>query len=290
VDGVDGLCLVGCREPFVPRSMSCVLSLSKRNLVPDPMHSANYHLPWKRITIALLLFGTAFGYLEASVVTYLRSLHEPVVQRFYPNRVPGDLFPLLTLDQIRTEAPQQIGTLAIEIGREVATLAMLAAIALAVARNAGQWAAAFVIAFGTWDITFYLFLKALLGWPASILTWDILFLVPVPWVGPVLAPVLVSVAMIVVGLWHFRRESSGNGVRVGVIGWVGILAGAVVIVVAFAMDYRQIMAGGMPHPFNWPVFGLGMMLGVGSYVRAAVGGTSLAATKAAARQTMDERI
>jgi len=246
------------------------------------MNSANHHLPWKRIAIALVLFGTAFGYLEASVVTYLRSLHEPVVQRFYPNRVPGDLFPLLTLDQIRTEAPQQIGTLAIEIGREVATLAMLLAIALAVARNAGQWAAAFVIAFGTWDITFYLFLRVLLGWPASILTWDILFLVPVPWVGPVLAPVLVSVAMIAVGLWHLRREATGNGVRVGAIEWVGIVAGAGVIVVAFAMDYRHIMAGGMPHPFNWPVFGLGMILGVGSYVRAAAGGPRLTATKAAA--------
>ena len=189
------------------------------------MHATKHHLPWKRITIALLLFGTAFGYLEAAVVSYLRSLHEPVVQRFYPNRAPGDLFPLLTLDQIRTEAPQQMETLAVEIGREVATLAMLAAIALAVARNAGQWAAAFVIAFGTWDITFYLFLRTLLGWPASLFTWDILFLVPVPWVGPVLAPVLVSVAMIVVGICHLRREASGNEVRVGVIGWVGVRRG-----------------------------------------------------------------
>src|SRR5450432_3486801 len=239
-------------------------------------------LPWKRITIALLLFGTGFGYLEAAVVSYLRSLHQPVVQRFYPNRAPGDLFPLLTLDQIRTEAPQQIRTLAVEIGREAATIAMLAAIALAVARNAGQWAAAFVIAFGTWDISFYLFLRVLLDWPASLFTWDILFLVPVPWAGPVLAPVLVSVAMIVVGVWHLRREASGNGVRIGGIEWVGIVAGAVVIIVAFAMDYRHLMAGGMPHPFNWPVFGVGMTLGVGSYVRAAASETRLLAMKAAA--------
>jgi hypothetical protein len=159
---------------------------------------------------------------------------------------------------------------------------MLAAIALAVARNAGQWAAAFVIAFGTWDITFYLFLKVLLDWPASVFTWDILFLVPVPWVGPVLAPVLVSMAMIAVGSWHLRREASANGIRIGAIEWVGIVAGGVVIVGAFAMDYRQIMAGGMPHPFHWPVFGLGMMLGVGSYVRAAAGRTRLAAMEAPA--------
>ena len=58
------------------------------------------------------------------------------------------------------------------------------AVALAVARNAGDWAAAFVIAFGAWDITFYVVLKVLLDWPASLFTWDILFLIPVPWVGP----------------------------------------------------------------------------------------------------------
>ena len=230
----------------------------------------------------MFLFGTAFGYLEAAVVSYLRSLHEPVVQRIYPKRATGDLFPLLTLDQIRTEAPEQTRTLIVEIGREVATLAMLAAIALAVARDAGQWAAAFAIAFGTWDITFYLFLRLLLNWPASLFTWDILFLVPVPWVGPVLAPVLVSVVMIAAGSWHLRREASGNAVRIGVIEWAGMVAGAVVIVAAFTMDHRHIMAGGIPHAFNWPVFGLGLTLALGSYLRAAVGRTRLADKVAAA--------
>ena len=127
---------------------------------------------------------------------------------FIPGARAGDIFPLLTLDQIQSTAPVQMKTLAIEIGREAATIAMLAAIALVCARNAGQWAAAFVMAFGVWDITFYLFLKVLLEWPASMFTWDILFLVPVPWVGPVLAPVLVSVAMIAAGIWHLRRDTS----------------------------------------------------------------------------------
>ena len=126
-------------------------------------------LPWKRTVLALLLFGAAFGYLEAAVVTYLRALHEPARQQFYPGRPPAELFPLLTLDQVHA-APGQTQTLAIEIGREAATILMLAAVALAVARNAGDWAAAFVILFGTWDITFYVFLKVLLDWPASIFT------------------------------------------------------------------------------------------------------------------------
>ena len=222
-------------------------------------------LAWKRIVLALLLFGTAFGYLEAAVVSYLRLLHEPARLRYYPGRPAGDLFPLLTLDQLRESGTQQTRLLVIEIGREAATLIMLAAIALAVARNAGQWAAAFVIAFGVWDTTFYVFLKVLLGWPASLLTWDILFLIPVPWVGPVLAPVLVSLAMIAAGIWHFRAEARGDKLRIGGLRWAGILTGAFVIVFSFAMDYRNILSAGLPRPFHWTVFGAGMALGIGSY-------------------------
>jgi len=221
------------------------------------------NIPWKRTVIALLLFGSAFGYLEAAVVVYLRALHEPARQRFYPGRPTADLFPLLTLEQIHATGTEQSQTLLIEIGREAATIIMLAAIALAVAKNAGQWAAAFVIAFGVWDITFYVFLKVLVEWPASIFTWDILFLLPVPWVGPVLAPVLVSAAMIACGIWHLRSP-----VKIGQAQWCGILLGALVIIVAFAMDYRNIMQGGMPRDFNWWVFALGLGGGVGSYVSA----------------------
>src|SRR5260370_27364337 len=112
-------------------------------------------IPWKRTVLALLLFGTAFGYLEAAVVTYLRALHEPARQRFYPGRPPADLFPLLTLHQVRA-APGQMQTLAVEIAREAATIDMLAAVALARARDAGGWASAVVISLRTWDITFYL--------------------------------------------------------------------------------------------------------------------------------------
>ena len=227
-----------------------------------------YRSPWKRTVLALLLFGAAFGYLEAAVVTYLRAPHEPARQRFYPGRAPAELFPLLTLDQVHA-APGQTQALAIEIGREAATILMLAAVALAVARNAGDWAAAFVILFGTWDITFYVFLKVLLDWPASILTWDVLFLIPVPWAGPVLAPVLVSAVMIAAGVWHLRRDAYGDPVGIGVALWSGIVTGAAVIVVSFAMDYRNLMAGGMPHPFNWSVFSAGLLIGMGSYAWAA---------------------
>jgi hypothetical protein len=86
-------------------------------------------------------------------VSYLRALHEPARQRCYPGRPPAELFPLLTLDQLHAVGAEQRRTLAIEIGREAATIIMIAAVALAVSRNAGESAAAFVIIFGTWDTT-----------------------------------------------------------------------------------------------------------------------------------------
>jgi len=85
-------------------------------------------------------------------------------------------------------------------------------------------------------------------------------------VGPVLAPVLVSVAMIAAGVWHLRAP-----VRIGEGHWTGIVAGAAIIVISFAMDYRHIVAGGVPHAFNWWVFGAGLGIGVLSFASAARG-------------------
>lgn len=223
----------------------------------------------RRRILALLIFGVAFGYLEAAVVSYLRALHEPVRQRYYPRRPAGDLFPLLTLEQTRSAAPEQIQVIRVEIGREAATLVMLAAVALAVAENTGEWAAAFAIAFGTWDLAFYAGLKLILDWPASLLSWDILFLIPVPWVAPVLAPSLVSAAMILAGIWHLRRASRGQPVHIGSIQWAGIALGALTLIVSFTLDWRNIMAGAMPNPFAWGTFSLGLAIGIASYAHAA---------------------
>jgi hypothetical protein len=231
-------------------------------------HSAGRFARLRPVAI-LLLFGAAFGYLEAAVVSYLRIVHEPARRHFYPDRRPGELFPLLTLEQVRTAGPEQQKTLFIEIGREAATMLMLAAIALALARNARQWTAAFAIAFGVWDIVFYACLKLLLGWPPSLFTWDILFLIPAPWVGPVIAPVLVSLAMIAGGIWCLWREAVNRPLQIGLWNAGGVLLGALVIILSFTLDYRNIMARGMPRPFHWGVFGLGMAIGAASFLWAA---------------------
>ena len=224
---------------------------------------------WKRATLALLLFGISFGYVEAAVVVYLRMLNEPLRQQFHLDRGPDDLFPLATLDQLKASSPDTLRLLRSEVAREGATLVMLGAVALCLAANARQWVACFVIVFGIWDIAFYAGLRLLIGWPRSLLTWDILYLIPVPWVGPVLAPVLVSLSMISAGFLVLARDWAGKPVRLGALNWLGIVAGGVIIVAAFTWDHRNIMAGGMPNPFNWPLFILGEVVGLAAFLQAA---------------------
>jgi len=223
---------------------------------------------WRSATVALLIFGIAFGYVEAAVVVYLRNLSEPVRVSYYPGTGSADLFPILTPQELRSADHGRLWQLLhVEIPREAATLVMLAAVAFIVGTNGMQRLAAFVIAFGTWDVAFYGFLKMLIGWPASFFTWDLLFLLPVPWSGPVLAPVLVSCAMIGGGVIVLRREAAGQAVRPGALAWTGIFLGALIILGSFTWDYQSLLVGRMPHRYRWPVFALGEAISVASFLR-----------------------
>jgi hypothetical protein len=219
----------------------------------------------RRAVAGLFLFGISFGYLEAAVVVYLRALYDPIRARLHPERGPHELFPLITPRQLAAAGPENPRRLAIEIGREASTMIMLGAVALAVARNLHQWIAAFAVVFGVWDICFYAFLRLLIHWPESLSTWDILFLIPLPWVGPIWAPVLVAFSMIVCGLISLRA----GGIRGRLPHWAGVLAGALVIIMAFVWDFRNTTAGGFPNPFNWRLFLLGEAIGLGAFLAAA---------------------
>src|SRR4051812_35804258 len=121
----------------------------------------------------LTIFSVAMGYLEGAVVIYLRKL-------YYPE---GFSFPLKVMDA---------STGAVEFLREAATLFMFLSVAALCGKNLKERFAWFCFCFGVWDLVYYAVLKLALNWPLSWFEWDILFLIPVPWVGPVLAPCIVS--------------------------------------------------------------------------------------------------
>ncbi len=133
--------------------------------------------------LGLWLFGIAFGLMEASVVVYLRALSAP--------DGAGAANPT---DMLTGLAAQLLAT---ERIRELTTLAILAVPAALFARRLSYKVLAFLLCFGVWDLSYYGFLKLMLNWPPKWLTLDVLFLVPRPWVAPVLCPVLISGLLVV---------------------------------------------------------------------------------------------
>ena len=134
--------------------------------------------------LAIVFFGIAFGYIEATVVVYLRAI-------FYPD---GFVFPITHFGDMSGA----MRFLLTEIGREVATLVLIFATCYLLGRNRRRRLAYFMIIFAVWDIFYYAWLKLLLDWPVSLTDWDVLFLMPVAWAGPVLAPIVTSAIMLVI--------------------------------------------------------------------------------------------
>jgi len=187
----------------------------------------------RRELVWLGVFGAAFGYLEAAVVVYLRAIACP----------EGFSFPLKTIPPF---------ILAAEVGREAATLAMLAAVASALGGPRLLKLSRFLFCFGLWDIFYYAGLKMLLGWPASLLTWDILFLIPVPWSAPVLAPALVAAYFAVAGGYGVAKRGR---VRTYVWHWLLGVAGASGISISFLWNLGALTMGDAPGSYPWALFG-----------------------------------
>jgi len=120
------------------------------------------------------------------------------------------------------------------------------------------------IAFGSWDILYYVFLRIISGWPASLFDWDILFLLPLPWWGPVLAPVIVALLMIVWGTLATQSRDRAADAR-----WAWALAcvGIALALGVFMIDTWRALPDGrdavlqvLPATFNWPLFCAALLL------------------------------
>ncbi len=225
------------------------------------------HGHWKLVG-AIVLFGISFGYVEASIVVYLRELYEPLVLKVDPQRQPGELFPLITFDQMEQSGPKYFTLLKIEVVRELATLLMIGAVGWWAGRDFNTRFAAFLVAFGVWDIFYYVFLKLLIDWPSRLMEWDLLFLVPVPWAAPVLAPVLVAVSMVGSGTIVIQRRWAGRPLQIRWWQWLLVVSGGIIIVVAFCWDYPVLMAGGMPVRFRWDLLLAGVAIGLSGFLAA----------------------
>jgi hypothetical protein len=209
---------------------------------------------------SVIIWAVAFAFVEAAVVVYLRALYYPAYT--------GDLiFPLLTLQELHAMGEAHWRRLLIELGRELATLVMLAGVGTMAGTNRREVWAHFMIAFGVWDIGYYVWLKVFLNWPAHIMTWDLLFLVPMPWVSPVLGPIIISVTMVAAGLVVLWYERRGSPLQVSWTEWALLTTGGLTVIVSFCWDYRNIMRGGMPGAFPWPLFFAGLGIGLVTFAR-----------------------
>src|ERR671928_1782975 len=143
----------------------------------------------------VMAFATAMAWVEAASVFYIRAL----VDRIEPYQV--DPLPI----------HGALGN--VELWREAATLVMIATVGLLAGRTWRRRAGYAALAFGAWDIFYYVFLRLISGWPRTLLDWDVLFLLPLPWWGPVLAPISVALVMILWGTLASQFDDRASDVR-----------------------------------------------------------------------------
>ena len=194
----------------------------------------------------VMAFAIAMACVEAACVFYIRAFVDRI-EPYQANPLP---------------IHGALGN--VELWREAATLVMIATVALLAGGTWRRRAGYAAVAFGVWDIFYYVFLRLISGWPRTLLDWDILFLLPLPWWGPVLAPVSIALVMV---LWGTLATQSGDGATGArwpwALGWTGIMLALAV----FMIDAWRALPGGrdavlrvLPTTFNWPLFWVALLL------------------------------
>lgn len=196
--------------------------------------------------VFVVTFAAGMAWVEAACVYYLRVMVDRIVP-YQPDPLP-----------IR-------GTLGeVELVREGATLLMLAMTGMLAGRTWRARLGYAAVAFGFWDIFYYVFLRIMSGWPASLFDWDILFLLPLPWWGPVLAPVCIASLIVVWGTLVTQSREGVPETRLTRLSWA---AGILLALWVFMADAIRALPGGpdavrqvLPAAFNWPLFAVAVVL------------------------------
>ena len=195
------------------------------------------------------LYAVAMPWVEAAAVYYLRTLLGRI-EPYQPNPLP-----------IATGLGEA------ELIREIATLVMLLTVGWLAGATWRSRAGYSLIAFGIWDIFYYVFLRVITGWPRSLSNWDILFLIPLPWWGPVWAPTAIAALMIVFGTLVSQSDEANRPVWPGRFACGFGLSGVALSLYVFMADAihavdksETALRNLLPVSFNWPVFSAALLL------------------------------
>jgi len=195
----------------------------------------------------LVAFAVSMAFVEATVVVYLREIIGA-----------GPLFPM-------KEIPAAL--LVVEVGREAATIVMLLSVAFLSFRGEARRMGAFLLLFAVWDVFYYLWLHVTIGWPAGVADWDVLFLIPLPWVGPVWSVLLICAGMFVFSVLFLQAPEDAR-FSPGLWGWLCGLAGMVTVVATYILEWAKIGYGsGVPSHFSVLPFLAGLaLLGISGWI------------------------
>ena len=195
------------------------------------------------------VFAMAMAWVESAVVFYLRTM----IDRIEPYQA--------------NPLPFSGGLGKAELIRELATLVMLLTIGLLAGKSWRSRLGYAAIAFGLWDIFYYVFLKVLCGWPKSLIDWDILFLLPLPWWGPVWAPVSIALLMTFWGTLAIQVERPRNDLISRAIPWMLNVVGMILALYVFMSDALNVVGKNpaalrtlLPIHFNWTLFAVALVL------------------------------
>jgi len=197
----------------------------------------------------LTVFAITMAFVESAIVVYLRAI-------YYPD---GFRFPLKAITDYK---------IVIEVLREAATVSMLLSVAFLAGKNCWERFAYFMYSFGLWDIFYYVWLRVLLNWPASLFDWDILFLIPLPWISPVIAPVSISLLMIIFSILISRLIHQGRDFKPTLFSIILALSGIVLILYSFMYDVNATLHQQMPMPYHYDLLIAGNGLFIAAFVTA----------------------
>jgi len=199
--------------------------------------------------LIVVAFAVAMAWLEAATVYYLREMVDRI-EPYQENPLP-----------IRGILGE------VELVREAATLVMLLTIGMLAARTWNRRLGYAAIAFGVWDIFYYVFLRMICDWPRSLFDWDILFLLPLPWWGPVLAPICIALLMIVWGTFATQFADHGPASSLTRPLWYVSGLGIALALSVFMADALRAVPQGLdvtrqvlPTAFNWSMFFVALTL------------------------------